>query len=74
MEKEPRASRLRVRYLILIDLLCIEASLLASFALRFETITGIWTHLRPCWPLLLIIPAIRIPTYLKSRLSMRVWQ
>jgi dTDP-glucose 4,6-dehydratase len=59
---------------MLIDLFCVELAILLGIGLRYDTIFDIWTFLRPCWPLLVAIPLIRLPVYLRFRLSRRVWR
>jgi FlaA1/EpsC-like NDP-sugar epimerase len=65
---------LRVRYLMLVDLLCILLALVLSFVIRFEVFAGLWPYLKQSWTLFLLVPLVRLPLYYYFRLYRRLWR
>jgi FlaA1/EpsC-like NDP-sugar epimerase len=66
---------LRVRYLALFDLLLIWFAILLALLLRLEQFDEVWSYLQNyAWPLLLIVPAVRLPLYYAQNLYNRMWR
>lgn len=65
---------LRVRYLVLVDLVCILLAIVFSFILRYEGLITVWPRLRRHRVLFLSIPLIRLPVYYCFHLYRRLWR
>jgi FlaA1/EpsC-like NDP-sugar epimerase len=70
----PHPVSLRIRYLMIADLLCILLALVSSFMIRFETFADLWPYIRRGWTLFLLVPLIRLPTYYGFHLYRRLWR
>ncbi len=65
----------RIRYLLLFDLLLIGVSVLLATTIRLESGTSAWDYLRQGgWVLLVIAPLVRLPLYMYFRLYNRLWR
>lgn len=66
---------LRIRYLLLLDLLLIFVAVLLAIFLRLENLPEAWSYLQAGgWSLLLVAPAIRLPLYTFHNLYNRLWR
>jgi FlaA1/EpsC-like NDP-sugar epimerase len=65
---------LRVRYLMVADLLCMLLAVLLSFVIRFEAFTGVWPYVKQSWTLFVLVPLIRLPVYFYFHLYRRLWR
>jgi FlaA1/EpsC-like NDP-sugar epimerase len=65
---------LRVRYLMVCDLLGIWFAIVASFAIRYEALIAVWPYLEWNWTFFLVAPAVRLPLYWGFRLYRRLWR
>jgi len=75
MERENRNPiGLRIRYLILVDLVCIWLALVFSFVIRYESLVDVWPRLRLSRTLFWVAPLVRLPVYYYFRLYRRLWR
>ncbi len=65
---------LRIRYLLLIDLLCITLAIIFSFVIRYEALISVWPYLRQNGFLFALVPLVRLPVYYAFRLYRRLWR
>ncbi|MDY7076702.1 MAG: nucleoside-diphosphate sugar epimerase/dehydratase [Chloroflexota bacterium] len=65
---------LRMRYLMLLDLLCILLAVIFSFVIRYEALMSVQPYLRYNWTLFLLAPLVRLPVYYGFRLYRRLWR
>jgi FlaA1/EpsC-like NDP-sugar epimerase len=65
---------LRIRYLLLIDLLCILAAITFGFVIRYESLLTVWPYLRHNWTLFVLVPLVRLPLYFAFQLYRRLWR
>ena len=65
---------LRVRYLMLLDLLCILLAVVFSFVIRYEALISVWPYLERNWTLFVLAPLVRLPVYYVFRLYRRMWR
>lgn len=65
---------LRVRYVLLVDLLCILLAITVSFVIRYEALLNVWPYLRHNWTLFVVVPLVRLPLYYTFRLYRRLWR
>ncbi len=65
---------LRIRYLMLVDLLCIVLAVVFSFVIRYEALVSVWPYLRYNWILFLLVPLVRLPVYYNFQLYRRLWR
>jgi FlaA1/EpsC-like NDP-sugar epimerase len=65
---------LRMRYLMIADLLCIFLATVFSFVIRYEALISVWPYLRYNWTLFVLIPLVRLPVYYGFRLYRRLWR
>ena len=65
---------LRVRYLMLLDLLLICLAVVGAVFLRFDRFEAAWLYLQNSWTLLLVAPAVRLPIYFRLNLYNRLWR
>jgi len=65
---------LRMRYLMLVDLVCILLAVVLSFIIRYEALVSVWPYLRRNWTVFVLIPLIRLPVYYRFRLYQRMWR
>lgn len=72
--KAKRPMVLRLRYLILIDAVCVLLAVLMAFVIRYEALIRVWPYVRRNWPLFLLAPTVRVSTYLAYRLYRRLWR
>ena len=73
-ENSARVRLIRMRYLMLMDLVCILLSITFSFAIRYEALIKVWPLLRLNWILFLVIPVVRLLVYYSFRLYRRMWR
>lgn len=74
MTSPKRPAVLRLRYMLLTDLVCVLASVTAAFVIRYEALIRIWPYVRHNWPLFLVAPVVRLATYVGFRLYKRLWR
>ncbi len=65
---------LRVRYLMLTDLLCILLAVTFSFVIRYEALMSVQPYIKRNWTLFVLTPLIRLPVYYGFRLYRRLWR
>lgn len=65
---------LRIRYLMLLDLVSIILAVTFSFVIRYEALVNVWPYLRGNWILFVLTPLIRLPIYYAFRLYRRLWR
>lgn len=68
------APAVRMRYLMLIDLLLIWTAIVFAFAIRYEALISIGPYLRLSWTYFILVPLIRLPVYFGFRLYYRLWR
>lgn len=64
----------RMRYLLLIDLVFIWLAIVLAFAVRYEALVNVWPYLRFNALYFLLVPLVRLPIYYASRLYYRLWR
>jgi len=69
-----RSSVVRVRYMVLIDVVCVLFSVLLAFVFRYEALVFVWPYVVKNWPLFVVAPAVRIVTYACFHLYRRLWR
>jgi FlaA1/EpsC-like NDP-sugar epimerase len=65
---------LRIRYLMLVDLLCILSALLFAFVIRYEALVSVRPYVAHNWALFVLVPLMRLPVYYAFRLYRRLWR
>jgi FlaA1/EpsC-like NDP-sugar epimerase len=65
---------LRMRYLMILDLICILLSVIFSYVVRYEALISVAPYLRNGWTLFILVPLIRLPIYYAFRLYRRLWR
>ncbi len=65
---------LRLRYMLILDVVCVLLAVLLAFVIRYEALIRVWPYVRRNWPLFLVAPAVRVCTYLAFRLYHRLWR
>jgi FlaA1/EpsC-like NDP-sugar epimerase len=68
------APTVRMRYLMLIDLLLIWAAIIFAFVIRYEALISVFPFLRLSWTYFVLVPLIRLPVYFGFRLYYRLWR
>ncbi len=68
------STSVRMRYLLLIDLLFMWLAIVLAFAVRYEALVSVWPYLRLSWTFFLLVPLVRLPIYTASRLYYRMWR
>jgi FlaA1/EpsC-like NDP-sugar epimerase len=63
-----------MRYLMTVDLLCIWASILLAFVMRYEALVKLWPFLQPNWTFFVLAPLVQLPVYFAFRLYYRLWR
>lgn len=72
--RKSMAPTVRMRYLMLIDLLLIWVAIVAAFAIRYEALISIGPYLRLSWTYFLLVPLVKLPAYYGFRLYYRLWR
>jgi FlaA1/EpsC-like NDP-sugar epimerase len=70
----PTLTGLRVRYLMLLDLLLIILAALLAFLVRYEALVSIWPYIVQNWSYFVLVPLVRLPVYFSFRLYNRMWR
>lgn len=65
---------LRMRYLMLVDLVSISVAIVLSFVIRFETIFSLGTYIQQYWSLFVLVMLVYLPLYYKFGLYRRLWR
>jgi FlaA1/EpsC-like NDP-sugar epimerase len=65
---------LRVRYLLIVDLLGITLSIVAAFILRYEAPLDVGPYLTSNWYFFVLVPLVRLPVYFGFKLYYRLWR
>jgi len=65
---------LRLRYMILVDVVCVLVAVLASYVIRYEALVRVWPYVRRNWMLFALAPIVRVGIYAGFRLYRRVWR
>ena len=65
---------LRIRYLMLMDLLCVLLALLFAFVIRYEALMSVRPYVEHNGFLFLLVPLVRLPIYYAFRLYRRLWR
>jgi FlaA1/EpsC-like NDP-sugar epimerase len=68
------STSVRMRYLMLLDLLLIWLAIVLAFMVRYEALVGVWPYLRLSWTYFLLAPLVRLSIYYFSRLYYRLWR
>ncbi len=68
------ATSVRMRYLMLVDLACIEIAIVMAFVIRYEALINIWPYLERNWTLFIVAPLIYLPVYYAFQLYYRLWR
>ncbi len=68
------ATSVRMRYLMLVDIVCIEMAILMAFVIRYEALINIWPFLKRDWTIFVIAPLIFLPVYYAFHLYYRLWR
>lgn len=68
------APNVRMRYLMLTDLLLIWTAIVFAFAIRYEALINIGPYLRVSLVYFILVPLIRLPVYFGFRLYYRLWR
>ncbi len=69
-----RATVLRVRYMVAIDIVCVLFAVLLAFVFRYEALIYIWPYVVHNWPLFVVAPLVRVATYAAFHLYRRLWR
>ena len=70
----PPFAGLRVRYLMVVDLLFIWLAILLAFMIRYEALVDVWPYLRLSWTYFILVPLVQLPTYSFFHLYRRLWR
>ncbi|HAJ35390.1 MAG TPA: polysaccharide biosynthesis protein, partial [Chloroflexi bacterium] len=70
----PTLTGLRVRYLMLLDLILVLLAIVLAFVVRYEALVSIWPYIVQNWSYFLLVPLVRLPTYFGFRLYNRMWR
>ena len=70
----PTLTGLRVRYLMLLDLLLVLIAVVLAFVVRYEALVSIWPYIVQNWSYFLLVPLVRLPAYFGFRLYNRMWR
>lgn len=68
------STRVRMRYLMLVDLLCIWMAIVIAFTIRYEALISVLPYLRLAWTYFILVPLVRLPVYFAFRLYYRLWR
>jgi FlaA1/EpsC-like NDP-sugar epimerase len=68
------ATSVRMRYLMLVDLVCIEVAIVIAFVIRYEALVNIWPYLERNWTIFIVAPLVYLPVYYVFHLYYRLWR
>lgn len=70
----PTLTGLRVRYLMLLDLLLVILATVLAFVVRYEALVSIWPYIYYNLGYFVLVPLVRLPVYFGFRLYNRMWR
>ena len=70
----PTLTGLRVRYLMLLDLLLVILATILAFVVRYEALVSIWPYIYYNLGYFVLVPLVRLPVYFGFRLYNRMWR
>lgn len=68
------ATSVRMRYLMAVDLGCIEVAIVMAFVIRYEALINIGPYLARNWTIFVIAPLVYLPVYYVFHLYYRLWR
>ncbi|HHY57520.1 MAG TPA: polysaccharide biosynthesis protein [Chloroflexi bacterium] len=70
----PTLTGLRVRYLMLLDLILVLLATVLAFVVRYEALVSVWPYIVENWSYFVLAPLMRLPIYFSFRLYNRMWR
>lgn len=70
----PTLTGLRVRYLMLLDLILVLLATVLAFVVRYEALVSVWPYIVENWSYFVLAPLVRLPIYFSFRLYNRMWR